>query len=520
MLLPPEMVEQIPPVARYHRVPLADEDNAYGIWQDAAKKFIPYDDRLSPYFWCSASVFPRGSLGREVKAWLDANEESLRLYRAGAQRQGWQLPEFTLHDDFEAASKLERLNEIRGFAWLIRQHVRRCLSEHKFDEATRAAIDQLHAGRMFCCGDGLVVHYLCGIALHGIGLELIHEIATHRRCPAGLVHTLAAAVREDLDADDGFEKSLQVELLYNLRYVALMPDGDNSKELANQLLAAIYSREPILVMDSTRLDEYQTAIESDRRVEQRDNDVRFLVSGHPNPFDRRLTTRLFAEQAARDIECSRKPRHCNVARNVEEDPLAGIWPDQLRSWFPLQCLGDSEQARSECEGDYECIVKQGTKYPTRDELTYARDQIMAVPNPIGWALWNEMRASSYVWVRLQKLASRRCHQVLLALCAYRIQHDCLPKQLEELVSAGLLSEVPLDPFDDESLRYCWRRQIVWSVGRDGIDDGGDAGHKWDGSFARDIVVSARIPGRWRRWRDRWMQWRAIWKSREEIKYVR
>jgi hypothetical protein len=58
---------------------------------------------------------------------------------------------------------------------------------------------------------------------------------------------------------------------------------------------------------------------------------------------------------------------------------------------------------------------------------------------------------------------------------YRKEHGRWPENMAALVTAGLLKEVPTDPFDGQPLR--WRRLpkgiVVYSVGPDGKDNGGN-----------------------------------------------
>jgi hypothetical protein len=51
----------------------------------------------------------------------------------------------------------------------------------------------------------------------------------------------------------------------------------------------------------------------------------------------------------------------------------------------------------------------------------------------------------------------------------------LPATLDELVSAGLIEQVPVDPFSGKPIRMKVREQevVVYSVGSDGRDDGGN-----------------------------------------------
>jgi hypothetical protein len=84
----------------------------------------------------------------------------------------------------------------------------------------------------------------------------------------------------------------------------------------------------------------------------------------------------------------------------------------------------------------------------------------------------------------------RCTVVALAAERYRLRHGDWPRTLADLVPDYLLA-VPLDPFDGAPLRY--RRSdggaVVYSVGEDGRDDGGDPNPppgKWR---PRDVVFT-------------------------------
>lgn len=62
----------------------------------------------------------------------------------------------------------------------------------------------------------------------------------------------------------------------------------------------------------------------------------------------------------------------------------------------------------------------------------------------------------------------------LALRAYKLEHNAYPTKLQELVP-NYLKQVPADPFGGgEALRYkrAGNSYVLWSIGPDGIDDGG------------------------------------------------
>jgi len=71
------------------------------------------------------------------------------------------------------------------------------------------------------------------------------------------------------------------------------------------------------------------------------------------------------------------------------------------------------------------------------------------------------------------LAELRAARAALAVERFRTANDRLPKDLGELVPR-FLPAVPLDPFDGAPLRYelLAKGYVVYSIGRDGHDDGG------------------------------------------------
>jgi hypothetical protein len=66
----------------------------------------------------------------------------------------------------------------------------------------------------------------------------------------------------------------------------------------------------------------------------------------------------------------------------------------------------------------------------------------------------------------------RATQTILAIRAFQKARGHLPEKLEELVPE-FLAAVPADDFDGKPLRWSKAKQVVYSVGEDLVDDGGD-----------------------------------------------
>ena len=75
----------------------------------------------------------------------------------------------------------------------------------------------------------------------------------------------------------------------------------------------------------------------------------------------------------------------------------------------------------------------------------------------------------------QSDAQLQATRVILALRAYQLAHGKLPADLNALVPE-FLDAVPADDFDGQPLRYAPNRKIVYSVGANLKDDGGNESH--------------------------------------------
>jgi hypothetical protein len=100
------------------------------------------------------------------------------------------------------------------------------------------------------------------------------------------------------------------------------------------------------------------------------------------------------------------------------------------------------------------------------------------PDATNHFLFGELNDQVFVHY-LQRLAltetARRLCVVAIALKRYHLQHGTYPATLNDLVPA-FLSTVPADFMDDKPLRYKLRPDgdfLLYSVGEDGQDDGGD-----------------------------------------------
>ncbi|MFO0844419.1 MAG: hypothetical protein U0797_18815 [Gemmataceae bacterium] len=78
----------------------------------------------------------------------------------------------------------------------------------------------------------------------------------------------------------------------------------------------------------------------------------------------------------------------------------------------------------------------------------------------------------------RRAALLRSAVVALAAERYRLKHGRWPLEAKE-IDASLLSPVPTDPYDGAALRFRRRDDglVVYSIGGNGKDDGGDLGER-------------------------------------------
>ena len=86
----------------------------------------------------------------------------------------------------------------------------------------------------------------------------------------------------------------------------------------------------------------------------------------------------------------------------------------------------------------------------------------------------------------QSDAELQATRTILALRAYQLAHGRLPADLNALVPE-FLDSVPVDDFDGQPLRYSPELKIVYSVGENLKDDGGDDSRGGRSNSQLDLV---------------------------------
>jgi hypothetical protein len=146
-------------------------------------------------------------------------------------------------------------------------------------------------------------------------------------------------------------------------------------------------------------------------------------------------------------------------------------------------FGESEWTRSLLPGraavDRAIVVRQMTELreATSLSLSKALHRMRTIGAASNTAIWGEFVIPSMVragelWCR--GIAMNRALQAALAAEQFRLRQQRWPDALDELVP-DYLDAVPLDPFDDQPLRYIHDEAGVriYSIGEDMLDDDGE-----------------------------------------------
>lgn len=167
----------------------------------------------------------------------------------------------------------------------------------------------------------------------------------------------------------------------------------------------------------------------------------------------------------------------------------------LGSWLrrlPANCFDDPYYTLTQYRTAVRLVTREAAK--PRPERNLALLQLTLQPRPFelydyGGRDVPSMALAGGNWPGFDgedaRLADRVLTDTMLCLRLARDRTGRLPSDLAELVEAGLVEEVPEDPFTVWRLAYDPTRRLLWSSGPDERDDGGIG---TDGDCRPDLVV--------------------------------
>lgn len=313
--------------------------------------------------------------------------------------------------------------------------------------------------------------------------------------PASTVEGWVRELSRDPRLTDALIASERAELSYALAELDRLSETSDNEKLLDQLIAEFYPHKPVRPDDDT------AEFVPDDRLEKRRQRLLYLFGDHPALYDKRETIDvLISWYRASVAELGARWRPSRQGALDRFARLARWWRRWRDPWpIPVQ-IGMGYEFIGEDAKSAEMKAMMG--FPARSwdvspaRLAKCKALLRKRHNPIGRALAEHLY-SPFQMMReclLRMEASRQATRTVAAIRLFALRFGRRPQKLDELVSSGILDQLPADPFCQKPLRYSPDRAIVWSVGPDGRDDGGQPMNE---PFAKryDLVwnVSSQTP---------------------------
>lgn len=452
--VPADVLELVEPRARYRASPLASEEDGYSVLVELEKlkviePSIVNDREFYDLYMAVISgerQFPDGEQGERLQKVIDDNADGLKIIDQFARFRGVRFP-----DVFNAP-----VHGLRQFLWIRRLQIAQHHSRGKFDDANRWLMEFLHKAEMLKESEGGLMVWLVGQSLESVALEMMAQQAADPACPA---EQLASWQRRVLDLRKRSTQSLAQCLRRDYFEVQLSPlaklPADATLEQA--VAATVGRRRP-----------KDRKFWIDLRFTLREWQVLALLTDHPDPFDRDETIRLSSQRLAEVIRVLEFDRSRPSELDDEElELVAKLWPESMGlDAFSVLALHLGGPAWDSWEEFWNEIVSAAE----------ASEQLAEIPNVFGKyfiAIHSDLaNADALASAVVRRRVRVEATVAMLAIRRFERRHQRLPKSLQELVDAKLLTELPRDPIDDQSLRYDPSRRLLWSIGLDGQDNGG------------------------------------------------
>ena len=398
---------------------LPPTSNAYTLWTNALPQLrLPEDDGLRDTFMlaCNLSTnMPTGEARRQLDTWLESKKDAFALVRQGIALGQLQLPAFGV-DDFTKFDLSGLRHAARAKVILAREQAER--SENA--EAAHEFWEVFEMGRLIAADDGPMIHYLVGIAVQSMGLNSMRWLAANPDTPSAV---LSQMLRD-------------------------IPAPDES----DAVLALVY-----------RVELAQFAIPQVKKIEQD-------ALSPTNNFPIRITRVL-------DVTNTIATAEAFYARLVKN--ALGPWPARDKGIEEdakrLLTLPDVDDPADFAMTLIMCSFQKRDREATRqwkqlDKL--GRKQ----PNIFGKLLVSLMLpACEKVHERSVKVRTEiNMTRTFIAVQRFLRDNGSWPSSLGDIRSKELLADDPVDLFDGTPVRYSRDKGILWSVGPDEKDDGGDA----------------------------------------------
>jgi len=482
-----ELLALVPAELRYERVPLADCENAHSLWRQAVELLTDNEaisSALDRFIGgsCAGGVCetappepipPRDNF---VSPWdlLERYKPAIDLVEAGIARGRLQLPEARGYASFdEVCCGGAVTSRIRPIARLLRLRAKAYAAVGEFELALASVNSILRIAEMLLHADGVDITFLIAVAYHGIALTAAQELAAAPEIPATALRELLGL----LDRDPEFRRSY-IDCLRNdfcsitVHGLDPLPDGGEVTDLVDTMIAHFYPSTPTLDIE----DEGATPVPVDGRIATRRRRILQVLTGHPHPLNKIKTIESLLPNLMENLDQARRTWQ-SVGRSRwqklwerlwrRERKLRELWPFQLTAWAPYEFLSVDDEVPKIVKDSFSPSDRCYKNYlpPSDRTLAKLRAACLRHSNPVGELLHGSFVNGGFGFsIAVRTEAHLAATRTIVALRLFVREQGHWPKNLQELVTTGTVSELPLDPFSGRPLVYNAEERSVSTVG--------------------------------------------------------
>ena len=406
------------------RTELPAAQNAYVVWAQMLPEFKhPHDKAFTDAYFQALHFqkeLPTGEGRKQLDAWIESKENALYRISQGLARKRLQFPVVATDKDlnWDAPAKLRDVGNIKTI--LARESAERGKNKAAVDEW----MEVFKMGRLIADGDGLTLHYLTGMAMQRQALRGLRWLAGKNGVPPDELRFALWGLPVPQDEDPGLAQMYRNEAKFmNWSIQKIEMDGLSPK---NNL--------PITITNV--LDVAATCKLADTF------NARFIQNALTRWPDRDTKIEEDARKLAPPKELT--PPGTTVSLNGMDMCFYFLNPNELeekKKWQQLEALGRQ------------------------------------YPNIGGRMFLSSVFPTYYMGSHIQSVKLRteiNLTRAFLAMSIWDRENATRPESLENPRFKALLEQEPTtDLFSGKPVRYSREKGILWSVGPDGIDDGGD-----------------------------------------------
>ena len=227
-----ELLKHAHPEAVHHAVPLPDDENAYPVWSEAGRKLNEINGTDYPRWLLDHrnpnKPLPEGQQRQALYDRLERHKPVLELVDRAAARQRFQLPPYSDDVNLGSSGALAKLKVDRA---------RLRAGQGDWTGALADLGDVIHVGRGLARGEGVLVYWAFGNAVHSEGLTAMQALARNPRTPDEVVAKLRSMLPPPTDLCEEWATVLRVEFtsFFVPNLAAFYPSDEKLEEKLREL---------------------------------------------------------------------------------------------------------------------------------------------------------------------------------------------------------------------------------------------------------------------------------------------